>query len=66
MQAYLGMDEDAARVGVAGGSSFAADTSPLELSSAELAEYTGRFETPVDATILRCGHGPSATRRSAA
>ncbi len=52
-RAYLGMDEAAALVGVGAGSSFASDTSPLDLSAAELAEYTGRFETPIDATILR-------------
>ncbi len=52
-RAYLGMEEDAARVGVQAGSSFASDTAPLELSSAELAEYAGRFETPLDAISLR-------------
>ncbi len=52
-RAYLGMEEDAARVGVQAASSFASDTTPLELSSAELAEYTGRFETPIDAMSLR-------------
>ncbi len=52
-RAYLGMDEDAALVGVSGGSSFASDTTPLQLSSSELSEYAGRFETPVDAISLR-------------
>jgi hypothetical protein len=52
-RAYLGMDEDAARVGVGAGVSFASDTTPLELSSAELEEYAGRFETPIDAMSLR-------------
>jgi len=50
---YLGMEEDPARVGVLAGSSFASDTTPLELSSAELAAYAGRFETPIDAISLR-------------
>ncbi len=52
-QAYLGMEADAARVGVQAGSSFASDTTALELSSAELVEYAVRFETPVDAISLR-------------
>ena len=52
-RAYLGMDDDATQVGVGGAVSYAADTSPLDLSSAELAEYTGRFETPVDGMSLR-------------
>jgi hypothetical protein len=44
-RAYLGMTDEAALVGVQGGSSFASDTTPLDLSPAELAEYAGRFET---------------------
>jgi hypothetical protein len=56
-RAYLGMDEDAARVGVQAGVSYASDTTPLELSAAELAEYAGRFETPIDAMSLRVDGG---------
>jgi len=52
-RAYLGMAEDAELVGVNGGISYAADTTPLQLSAAELSEYTGRFETPIDAISLR-------------
>ena len=52
-RAYLGMDEEANLVGVGAASSFASDTSPLDLSAAELAEYTGRFETPADGMSLR-------------
>lgn len=52
-RAYLGMDEEAALVGVGAAATFASDMSPLDLTAPELAEYTGRFETPVDAMRLR-------------
>jgi CubicO group peptidase (beta-lactamase class C family) len=52
-RAYLGMGEEAALVGVSGGSSFVSDTTPLQLSSSELSQYAGRFATPVDAISLR-------------
>jgi hypothetical protein len=52
-RAYLGLAESAVLVGGGAAVSFASDTSPLDLSAAELAEYTGRFETPVDGMSLR-------------
>jgi hypothetical protein len=50
---YLGLDEQATQVGIGHGISFAPDTTPLELTSNELAAYAGRFATPADAVSLR-------------
>jgi hypothetical protein len=52
-RAYLGLEADAAGVGVQAASSFAPDTTPLELTGAELSEYLGSYETPTDAIRLR-------------
>jgi hypothetical protein len=52
-RAYLGLDAEATHVGGFAGFAVAPDATPLPLTGAELAEYAGRFETPIAATTLR-------------
>jgi len=56
-QAYLGLGEEAAQIGMTDGPNFAPDAEPLPLAAEELSAYAGRYATPDMAVILRVSDG---------